>query len=50
MIDNEPKAPTNFIRQIIDVDLASGKHATVKTRFPPEPNATCTSGTRSRSC
>lgn len=30
--------PTNFIRQIIDEDLASGKHSTVYTRFPPEPN------------
>lgn len=30
--------PTNFIRQIIDEDLASGKHITVHTRFPPEPN------------
>jgi glutaminyl-tRNA synthetase len=30
--------PTNFIRQIIDVDLASGKHNAVQTRFPPEPN------------
>ena len=30
--------PTNFIRQIIDADLASGKHNTTVTRFPPEPN------------
>jgi len=30
--------PTNFIRQIIDADLASGKHTKVQTRFPPEPN------------
>jgi glutaminyl-tRNA synthetase len=30
--------PTNFIRQIIDKDLASGLHTSVKTRFPPEPN------------
>ncbi|WP_318481007.1 glutamine--tRNA ligase [Photobacterium leiognathi] len=30
--------PTNFIRQIIDADLASGKHTSVHTRFPPEPN------------
>ncbi|WP_140918055.1 glutamine--tRNA ligase [Limnobaculum xujianqingii] len=30
--------PTNFIRHIIDEDLASGKHTTVVTRFPPEPN------------
>ena len=29
---------TNFIRNIIDEDLASGKHTTVVTRFPPEPN------------
>ncbi|NMH58506.1 glutamine--tRNA ligase [Alteromonas ponticola] len=30
--------PTNFIRQIIDKDLASGVHSAIKTRFPPEPN------------
>ncbi|QTL38910.1 glutamine--tRNA ligase [Xenorhabdus budapestensis] len=30
--------PTNFIRQIIDEDLATGKHTSVHTRFPPEPN------------
>lgn len=30
--------PTNFIRQIIDEDLATGKHTSVCTRFPPEPN------------
>ena len=30
--------PTNFIRQIIDEDLATGKHSSVCTRFPPEPN------------
>ena len=30
--------PTNFIRQIIDADLESGKHTSVQTRFPPEPN------------
>lgn len=30
--------PTNFIRQIIDKDLDSGLHDSVKTRFPPEPN------------
>ena len=30
--------PSNFIRQIIDEDLASGKHTTIHTRFPPEPN------------
>ena len=30
--------PTHFIRQIVEQDLASGKHAGVVTRFPPEPN------------
>jgi glutaminyl-tRNA synthetase len=28
----------NFIRDIIDADLQSGKHTRVVTRFPPEPN------------
>ena len=31
-------SPSNFIRQIIDQDLASGKHQRIHTRFPPEPN------------
>lgn len=31
-------ATTNFIRNIIDEDLESGKHSSIKTRFPPEPN------------
>ncbi|WP_286272574.1 glutamine--tRNA ligase [Thalassotalea hakodatensis] len=30
--------PSNFIRQIIDADLDSGKHNNIQTRFPPEPN------------
>ena len=30
--------PTNFIRQIIDEDLKSGRNTKVATRFPPEPN------------
>jgi len=29
---------TNFIRNIINDDLSSGKHVVIKTRFPPEPN------------
>ncbi len=29
---------TDFIRQIVRDDLASGKHTAIKTRFPPEPN------------
>ncbi len=28
----------HFIADIIDADLASGKHASIQTRFPPEPN------------
>ncbi len=37
---NKPQAPSpsNFIRQIVEADLSSGKHASVRTRFPPEPN------------
>jgi len=31
-------AKTDFIRQIVREDLANGKHAAIKTRFPPEPN------------
>jgi len=37
---NKPQPPStsNFIKQIIEADLASGRHQTVVTRFPPEPN------------
>lgn len=28
----------NFIHEIIDADLADGKHEEIVTRFPPEPN------------
>lgn len=30
--------PLNFLEEIIEADLASGKHKTILTRFPPEPN------------
>ena len=30
--------PRHFIQQIIDADIASGKHQKIITRFPPEPN------------
>ena len=33
-----PAGPANFIRSIIQDDLASGRHTTIVTRFPPEPN------------
>jgi glutaminyl-tRNA synthetase len=37
---NKPGFPSasNFIRQIVEADLASGKYREVVTRFPPEPN------------
>ena len=34
---SEPQS-RDFIRQIIHEDLESGKHDTIVTRFPPEPN------------
>ncbi len=36
--ENQPIAVSNFIRTIIDADLAAGRHSTIVTRFPPEPN------------
>ena len=33
-----PEIPTNFIRNRIDQDLLNGKHKSIITRFPPEPN------------
>jgi glutaminyl-tRNA synthetase len=33
-----PSKPRDFIREIVENDLASGRHHTVITRFPPEPN------------
>lgn len=38
MPDTEYQKKTNFIRQIIDEDLAHGRHERIATRFPPEPN------------
>ena len=39
MSNEEPVRPTNFIRQIIEADIAAGKNkGQVATRFPPEPN------------
>ncbi len=38
MSSNAPAPVSNFIRSIIDADLASGKHDRIATRFPPEPN------------
>jgi glutaminyl-tRNA synthetase len=36
--ENTTPVVSNFIRSIIDEDLAAGKHASIVTRFPPEPN------------
>ena len=36
--EDETIKPTNFIRNIIQDDLDSGKHTAVISRFPPEPN------------
>jgi glutaminyl-tRNA synthetase len=33
-----PSNSKDFIREIIDEDLSSGKHDSTVTRFPPEPN------------
>ena len=38
MENSDKPTVSNFIRTIIDRDLASGKHTKVVTRFPPEPN------------
>ncbi len=38
MAENETSHAKDFIREIIDADLASGKHDRIHTRFPPEPN------------
>ena len=35
---SDTPAKLDFIREIIADDLATGKHATTITRFPPEPN------------
>lgn len=37
-MSTEVTKPANFIRNIITADLDSGKHQSVQTRFPPEPN------------
>lgn len=38
MSTEENMPSLNFIEQIIEDDLASGKHDMIQTRFPPEPN------------
>jgi glutaminyl-tRNA synthetase len=36
--NNPPAESLNFLEEIIEADLASGKHSSILTRFPPEPN------------
>lgn len=38
MSETKDSPKLDFIREIIAEDLASGKHSTTITRFPPEPN------------
>src|SRR5258705_12424407 len=35
---NSSASSSNFIRQIVEADLAAGACAKIRTRFPPEPN------------
>ena len=37
-MENEKRESLNFIEQMIENDLKSGKHQAIQTRFPPEPN------------
>jgi len=37
-IKNTEEKSLNFIEEIIEEDLRSGKHTSILTRFPPEPN------------
>lgn len=37
-MSSETPVPNHFIRQIVIDDLDSGKHTSIQTRFPPEPN------------
>ncbi len=35
---NAADEPRDFIREIVETDLAAGRHERIATRFPPEPN------------
>lgn len=37
-MEDATRTPNNFIEEIVAQDLQQGKHASVLTRFPPEPN------------
>ncbi len=36
--DSAPERSLNFLEEIVENDLSSGKHKSILTRFPPEPN------------
>ncbi|MFZ2490239.1 MAG: glutamine--tRNA ligase/YqeY domain fusion protein [Thermoanaerobaculia bacterium] len=38
MTSEAPTRSLDFLREIVEEDLRTGKHASVVTRFPPEPN------------
>ncbi|TVP92794.1 MAG: glutamine--tRNA ligase/YqeY domain fusion protein [Pseudomonadaceae bacterium] len=38
MSKTDSTPPAHFLRQIVKADQDSGKHSTIVTRFPPEPN------------
>ena len=38
MTTEAPSKPRDFIREIVEEDLAAGRYQRVITRFPPEPN------------
>jgi glutaminyl-tRNA synthetase len=37
-VKKEEEKSLNFLEEIVEEDLASGKYASIRTRFPPEPN------------
>ena len=37
-MNNKKGSPNHFIRSIASNDIANGKHQSIYTRFPPEPN------------
>ena len=37
-IKKEEEKSLNFLEEIVEEDLASGKYKSIRTRFPPEPN------------
>lgn len=51
LTQDEAPESRNFIHAFIEEDIGPGgqfEGMTVHTRFPPEPTATCTSGTARR--